>query len=98
MDVLSPPQEISEKAGLAERKANALAGELEEARALLDSAERGKKQAEMELAEARAAVNEMTNINSRANADKRRLESAIHTMHAEIDDMLHQVGGDDDCD
>merc|ERR1711994_739504 len=23
--------------------------------------------------------------------DKRRLESAIHTMHAEIDDMLHQA-------
>ena len=84
-------QEISEKAGLADRKANALQGELEEARALLDSADRGKKQADMELADARAAVNDMTTINSKANSDKRRLESAIHTMHAEIDDMLHQA-------
>ena len=84
-------QEIAEKAGLADRKANALQGELEEARALLDSAERGKKQADMELAEARGAVNDMTTINSKANSDKRRLESAIHTMHAEIDDMLHQA-------
>merc|ERR1719189_2436702 len=40
-------REIAEKGGLAERRANALQGELEEARALLDSADRGKKQAEM---------------------------------------------------
>ena len=40
-------QEISEKAGLAERRANALQGELEESRALLDSADRGKKQADL---------------------------------------------------
>jgi len=84
-------QEISEKAGLAERKANALQGELEESRALLDSADRGKKQTDLELAEARSAVNDMTAINSKANAEKRHLESAIHTMHAEIDDMLHQA-------
>merc|ERR1711878_48865 len=83
--------EITEKAGLAERKANALQGELEESRALLDSADRSKKQADMELGEARAAVNDMTTINSKASSDKRRLESAIHTMHAEIDDMLHQA-------
>merc|ERR1712193_21991 len=84
-------REISEKAGLADRRANALQGELEEARALLDSADRGKKQADVELGEARAAVNDMTTINSKASSDKRRLESAIHTMHAEIDDMLHQT-------
>merc|ERR1712080_383451 len=84
-------QEISEKASLAERRANALGGEMEEARALLDSAERGKKQAESELSESRMSVNDMTNINSKAGAEKRRLESAIHTMHAEIDDMLHQA-------
>ena len=84
-------QEISEKAGLAERRANALGGEMEEARALLDSADRGKKQADMELTEARAAVNDITAINSKASSDKRRLESAVHTMHAEIDDMLAQA-------
>merc|ERR1711974_358125 len=84
-------QEISEKAGLAERRANALGGEMEEARALLDSADRGKKQAEVELAESRMSVNDMNSINSKAGAEKRRLESAIHTMHAEIDDMLHSA-------
>merc|ERR1712130_902982 len=84
-------RDIAEKAGLADRRANALQGELEEAQALLDSADRGKKQADMELSEARAAVNDMTTINSKASSDKRHLESAIHTMHAEIDDMLRQA-------
>merc|ERR1719394_65844 len=87
---------ISEKAGLAERKANALHGELEESRALLDSADRGKKQTEMELAEARSAVNDMTAINSKALSEKRHLESACHTLHAEIDDCLHQAKNSED--
>merc|ERR1712173_451321 len=88
--------EIAEKAGLSERKANALQAELEESRALLDSADRSKKQADMELAEARAAVNDMTTINSKAASEKRHLESAVHTMHAEIDDLLHQAKNSED--
>merc|ERR1711997_404355 len=83
--------EIAERAGLADRKANALQGELEESRSLLDSADRGKKQTEMELAEARAAVNDMTAINSKAASEKRACESSVHSMHAEIDDMLQQA-------
>merc|ERR1712078_72761 len=84
-------QEMAEKASLADRRANALAGEMEEARSLLDSAERGKRQTEAELGEARNAVNEMTTVNSRAGAEKRRVEGSLHTMQAEIDDMLHQA-------
>merc|ERR1712172_275010 len=81
-------QEISEKAVLAERRANALGGEMEEARALLDSADRGKKQAENELAESRMSVNDMTSINSKDMTAKRGLEGAIHTIQAEVDAML----------
>ena len=84
-------QEMAEKASLADRRANALQGEMEEARALLDSAERGKRQTEAELAESRTAVNDMTSINSRAGADKRPVEGALRTMQAEIDDMLHKA-------
>merc|ERR1712001_318927 len=84
-------QEMAEKASLADRRANALQGEMEEARALLDSAERGKRQTEAELSEARNAVNEMAGINSRASGEKRSIEGAVHTLHAEIDDMLHQA-------
>merc|ERR1711983_482201 len=84
-------QEMSEKASLSDRRANALQGEVEEARALLDSAERGKRQTEAELGDARNAVNEMNSINSRASGDKRRVEGSLHTMQAEIDDLLHQA-------
>merc|ERR1719244_1353948 len=84
-------QEMSEKASLADRRAAALQGEMEEARSLLDSAERGKRQIEGELAESRNAVNEMNPINSKASAEKRHVEGLVHTMHAEIDDMLQQA-------
>merc|ERR1711950_106373 len=88
--------EIAEKVGLADRKANALQGELEESRSLLDSADRGKKQTEMELAEARMAVNDMTAINSKAASEKRACESAVHSMHAEIDDLLQQANNSEE--
>merc|ERR1719208_767791 len=33
----------------------------------------------------------MNTINSRASSDKRRVEGSLHTMQAEIDDLLHQA-------
>merc|ERR1712025_843298 len=84
-------QELGEKANLIERRCMALSGEVDEAKALLDSADRGKKQIEYELSESRHAVIEMTSINSKAATDKRSIEGTVHTMYAEIDDMLHQA-------
>merc|ERR1739848_605468 len=88
--------EMNEKASLHERKAQALGAEMEEARALLDSADRGKRQTEAELVEARVAVNDMSTINTKAAAEKRSLEGNVHTMQAEIDDMLHQAKGSEE--
>merc|ERR1712012_1101990 len=84
-------QEVMEAVGIAERKANALSGEVEESRALLDSADRAKRQLDSELSDARAAVNEMQVINSKAMHDKRGLESVIHTLQAEIDEALQNA-------
>merc|ERR1712121_180812 len=84
-------QQITEAVGIAERKANALHGEVEESRALLDSADRAKRQIDADLADARNAVNEMQVINSKAMHEKRNVESMIHTLQAEIDDMLGQA-------
>merc|ERR1712200_376287 len=78
-------QEMNEKASLHERKAQALGAEMEEARALLDSADRGKRQTEAELVEARVAVNDMSTINTKAAAEKRSLEGNVHTMQAMVD-------------
>merc|ERR1712134_60267 len=71
-----------------ERKAAALSGEVEESRALIDSADRAKRQIEAEIADARAAVNEIQSINARDMTAKRSLEGNIHTLSAEIDAML----------
>merc|ERR1712088_548029 len=90
-------QEINEKSGLVDRNAMALEDELEEARSLLDSADRGKKQADTELANARESVNDMHIINSKAAAEKRGLESNVHTIHAEIDDTLLQAKNSDEA-
>merc|ERR1712200_53149 len=81
-------QQISEAAGIADRKAAGLSGEVEESRALLDSADRARRQLEMEIADSRNACNEITAINSRDMATKRSLEGQLHTLQAEIDAML----------
>merc|ERR1711915_896678 len=80
--------QISEAVGISERKAAALSGEVEESRALIDSADRAKRQIENEIADARAAVNEIQSINARDMTAKRSLEGSIHTLQAEIDAML----------
>merc|ERR1712142_168223 len=81
-------QQVSEQVGISERKAAALSGEVEESRALLDSAERAKRQLDMEISDSRNACNEMQVINGREMAAKRGLEGQIHTLQAEIDAML----------
>merc|ERR1712079_664402 len=80
--------QIMEQVGISERKAAALSGELEESKALMDSSERSKRQLEMEIADARNAVNNMQVINGRDMTAKRGLEGAIHTIQAEVDAML----------
>merc|ERR1712002_284441 len=49
-----------EQYGIAERRANALAGELDESRTLLEQSDRGRRQAEGELADANDNLNGMT--------------------------------------
>merc|ERR1719507_2841847 len=89
-------QEVMEAVGIAERKAVALSGEVEESRALLDSADRSKRQLESELADARTAVSEMAVINNKDMHEKRSLESVIHTLQAEIDDALQAAKNSED--
>ena len=87
-DAARARQQVTEQVGIADRKASALAGEMEESRALLDSAERSNRQLVADIADSRNAVSEMQSINSRDQATKRNLEGSIHTIQAEIDAML----------
>ena len=86
-------QHVSEQVGIAERKAAALSGEVEESRALLDSADRSKRQLDIEIADSRNSVNAMQAVNSREMATKRALEGGLHTIQAEIDAMLQAAKG-----
>merc|ERR1712121_605519 len=69
--------QVVEQVGISERKAAALSGEVEESRALLDSATRAQRQLDMEIADSRHACNEMQAINSRDMAAKRGLEGQL---------------------
>merc|ERR1712121_355737 len=80
--------QIMEQVGISERKAAALSGEVEESKALLDSADRSKRQLDLEIADGRNAVNNMQVINGRDMTAKRGLEGSIHTIQAEVDAML----------
>merc|ERR1711899_219384 len=84
-DAARARQQVTEQVGIADRKAAALSGEMEESRALLDSAERANRQLVGDIADARNAVSEMQSINSRDQTTKRSLEGTIHTIQAEID-------------
>ena len=51
--------EVKEALGLTDRKCNAMGGELEESKALLDAAVRGQRQVEQELSDTREQGSDM---------------------------------------
>jgi len=83
--------EYREQFGVAERRANALHGELEESRTLLEQSDRGRRQAESDLADVHEQLQTLGNQNSSLTISKRKLESEMQTMHADLDDMLNEA-------
>merc|ERR1712158_282161 len=80
--------EIKEQLGLTERKANAMSGEMEESKALLEAAIRGQRQVEQELIDTREQVTDVSASNNSLGNAKRKLENDIHQMQADLDNML----------
>ena len=76
-----------------ERRANILAGEIEELRTSLESAERARKAAEGELYEAADRVSELSTINSSLMGIKRKLETDIQAMQVRRPAGIGQTGG-----
>ena len=76
--------EYREQYGIAERRANALNGELEESRTLLEQSDRGRRQAEAELSEANEALNDLAAQNNALSLAKRKLEGELQTLHVRI--------------
>lgn len=73
--------EYRDQFGIAERRANALSGELEESRTLLEQSDRGRRQAEADLAEANETVADLNAQNNSLGAAKRKLEGEMQTLH-----------------
>ncbi|RNA40218.1 myosin heavy chain, partial [Brachionus plicatilis] len=83
--------EAREAAAQAERRANILASELDEIRVALEQAERARKAAENELHEAADRISELGAANSSLGAQKRKLESDIATMQADLDEAIAEL-------
>merc|ERR1712128_45379 len=74
--------EYREQYGIAERRANALHGELEESRTLLEQSDR---------ADGHEQVQNMSSANGLLTVAKRKLEGDLHTLHADLDEMLNEA-------
>merc|ERR1712106_1302024 len=83
--------EYREQYGIAERRANALHGELEESRCLLEQSDRARRQAEADLADGHEQVQNMSSANGLLTVAKRKLEGDLHTLHADLDEMLNEA-------
>lgn len=72
-----------------ERKRVALVTELDDVRALLEAAEKGRKHADGELHEAVSRISELTVAITTLSNDKRRIEADVGSMHADLDEALN---------
>merc|ERR1712121_339618 len=82
--------EYKEQYGIAERRGNALYGELEESKTLLEQSDRARRQAESDLADAHEQYQNLFSANGLLTVAKRKLEGDLHTLHADLDEMLSE--------
>merc|ERR1711981_1251725 len=75
----------------ADRKAAAVANGLEEARALLETADRQRRAAEQELADTNETLADLTNVNQSITASKRKLEVELSQLNADLDEMTNEA-------
>merc|ERR1712173_1744 len=74
-----------------EKKAAGLQNALEEARTLLEQADRNRRTLEQELADVNETLSDSTVQNQAIAAAKRKLESEMQTLHADLDEMSSEA-------
>merc|ERR1712002_327813 len=82
--------------GASERRANVLAGEIEELRTQLEAAERARKSAEGELHEASDRIAELSGSNASLAAAKRKLEMDVQAMQTDLEDQGNELRAADE--
>merc|ERR1712179_336305 len=79
-----------------ERKANTAQNGLEEARTLLDQADRARRITEQELSDTNELLSNLTCTNQAIAGAKRKLESELATLNVDLDEMRSEAGNSDD--
>merc|ERR1712077_166815 len=74
-----------------ERKANSAQNALEEARTLLEQADRSRRMTEQELSDTNEQLSELTCQNQAIAGAKRKLESEMQTLHGDLDEMVGEA-------
>merc|ERR1712115_492820 len=75
----------------AERRANSNQNALEEARTLLEQADRARRITEQELADTNEQLSDLTCTNQAIAGAKRKLESEMQTLHGDLDEMATEA-------
>merc|ERR1711863_217712 len=74
-----------------DRRAAAMQNGLEEARALLETADRQRRAAEQELADTNETLADLTNVNQSITASKRKLEGELGQLNSDLDEMTNEA-------
>merc|ERR1711899_308454 len=75
----------------ADRKAHAMQNALEEARSLLEIADRNRRMTEQEFSDANESLSDATVQNQSIAAAKRKLEAEMQTLNADLDEMTAEA-------
>merc|ERR550539_1238492 len=75
-----------------DRRAHNMQNALEEARTLLEQADRARRMIEQELSDTNEQLSELTCQNQSIAGAKRKIESEVQTLHGEIDEMSSEAG------
>jgi len=75
----------------AERKTAAIQNALEEGRTLLEQADRARRTLEQELADSNESLADLSNTNQAIAAAKRKMESELNTLSADLDEMAAEA-------
>merc|ERR1719374_199534 len=75
----------------ADRKANANQNALEEARTLLEQADRARRMVEQELADTNETLGDQSCANQSIQGAKQKLESEMSTLQADLDEMASEA-------
>merc|ERR1719201_2844975 len=79
-----------------ERRANSMQNALEEARTLLEQADRARRVSEQELSDTNEQLSELTCQNQAIAGAKRKLESEMQTLSGDTDEMAAEAALSDD--